>query len=99
MKAANSFQSLIIQCPPVIHRAPLAGRSFALPACSNSDLGSPAKQFLKESLGPLQSLLGEDDRFGLAARVGDVALLTQSVQRIPVEAFPGPCPVVQSHVE
>src|SRR5262245_49466061 len=58
-----------------------------------------AKQFLKESPGPLQPLLGEDDRLRLAARVGDVALLVQPVHRSPVEALPGPASAVQPQVK
>ena len=50
-------------------------------------------------LGRATGLENEDDRFRLAARVGDVALLVQTVHGVPVEALPRPCPVVQPQVE
>src|SRR6266511_52536 len=73
--------------------------SLAWPECCRVLSGVLGKQFLKETLGPLQSFLGEDDRFRLAARVGDVSLLKQAVHRIPVKSLPRPCAVVQSQVE
>src|SRR5262249_46639597 len=73
--------------------------SVAWPACCGVRFGAPTEQLLQEEPSPLQSFLGEYDRFRLAARVGDVALLVQAIHRIPVEPLPGPCAVAQPQVE
>ena len=45
------------------------------------------EQRVEQTFGLAKSILGEDDRFGFAHRIGDEALLVQPIQRVPVEAF------------
>src|SRR6516225_11524701 len=47
------------------------------------------KKLLEEALGFASPRIGEDDRFSFARRVGNVALLMQTIERVPVVAFPG----------
>lgn len=62
-------------------------------------IGVLAEQFQQQTLCPLPSFVGEFNRLRFAARVGDAAPLMQSVHGIPVEALPGPGPIVQSQVK
>jgi hypothetical protein len=55
--------------------------------------------FLAKPFGTIQSFLGEDDGFRLAARVGDVPPLVQPIHGSPIEALPRSRPVVQPEVQ
>src|SRR5215218_4626971 len=57
------------------------------------------EQFTKQPLGLAQTLLSELDRLGLADRVGDEALLVETVHRGPVKPLPSPAAIVQAEVE
>jgi hypothetical protein len=73
----------------------MAGKpTIAWAVCCSRLFDSLAKQLLEKALGALQAFLGEDDGFRLSTRFGNVAALMQSIHRLPVKAFPGPCPSV-----
>ena len=55
------------------------------------------EQRVEQTLGLAKSILGEDDRFGLAHRIGDEVLLVQPIQCVPVEAFPGAAGIMQAN--
>jgi hypothetical protein len=66
----------------------VAGTTFAAAVCWSKWFDLLAKQLRNQARGSLQTFFGEDYRFGLPARVGDVALFMQAIHGIPVESFP-----------
>ena len=53
------------------------------------------KQRCKQRLGPPKPLVGKDHRLRLAHRVPDQTLAVEAIERVPVEALPGPAPVMK----
>src|SRR5947209_2467615 len=55
---------------------------------SARDRGGAGEELSKKSLCLLEPSLSEDNRFHFSDRVGDVALIMESIHGIPIEFFP-----------
>ncbi len=67
--------------------------------CRRSGSGFFREQFLEQSLGSLQSLICQDDRFAAPGGVGDHPLLVQPIHRIPGERLPNALAIVPPEQE
>lgn len=81
-------------------RSAWARRSAPLPTPLPSlpSLGSGV-ELVEQRFGAAQAFLGQHHRLGFAGRISDHPLLVQAIERLPLEAFPGPVLVMQREPE
>lgn len=72
---------------------------MATPVCRGVWFGLLTEKLLKKPLRPFQTFLREDHRFRLAARIGDMALLVQTMHGFPIEALPDSSSIVQPEAQ
>src|SRR5262245_26244562 len=101
--AASLIRSRPCSVPPAAGAAAKnsrpRGTSTAVPVHCSVWSGIFAEKFLKQTLCPLETLLGEDHRLGFTAWIRDESPFVQAIHGFPVEALPRSCPVVQPKVE